>query len=88
MVVCHLGDDDPEVLSMRTGSDGVGATTVETGESASDATFGRVGHCCIGTQGFLFLMGLVGETAAVLRILGYCVLVSFHFRTFLLSAPG
>ena len=31
-------------------------------------------------------MDLVGEAVAVSRILGFCVLLSFHFRTFLLTA--
>ena len=33
MVVCRLGDDEPEVLCVRTGSNGVGASAIRMGES-------------------------------------------------------
>ena len=33
MVVCYLGAEDSKVLLMRTGIDGVGASSIGTGES-------------------------------------------------------
>ena len=44
MVVCHRENDDSEVLSMRTRSDGVGFSAVETGESIFDTALGTLAH--------------------------------------------
>ena len=44
MVVCHLGYDDPKVLSMRTGSDGVEASAIGIGESVSIIALSRLAH--------------------------------------------
>ena len=44
MVVCCLGSNDPEVLPMRTGSNDVGASAVETGESNFDSALTRSAH--------------------------------------------
>ena len=44
MVVCCLGSNDPEVLPMRTGSNDVGASAVETGESNFDSALKRSAH--------------------------------------------
>ena len=44
MAVCHLGNDDSEVLPMRTGSGSVGASAVGREESVSNAALGHLAH--------------------------------------------
>ena len=42
MVVFRLGVEDPEVLPVRTGSSGVGASAVRTGESLCGTALDRL----------------------------------------------
>ena len=43
-VVGYIESNDPKVLPMRTGSDGVGASAAGTGESVSDIALSRLAH--------------------------------------------
>ena len=44
MVVCHPEKDDCKVLPMRTGSDGVGRSAIEIGQSVANTTLGCLDH--------------------------------------------
>ena len=44
LAVCNLGHDASEVLSMRTGPDGVGVSAVGTGESIFDTALSCLAH--------------------------------------------
>ena len=72
MAVCHLGNDDSEVLPMRTGSDSVGASAVGREESVSNAALGHHKFiACIGAHRCLVLLSLAGEAVGTLEILGF-----------------
>ena len=77
MVVCRLGDDDSKVLPLRTGSDGVGPSAVGMGESMFDIALGHLVHKCIGTHRCFVLLSWVGDTAAMLSLLGFVNYILF-----------
>ena len=80
--------EDTEVLYVRTGSDGVGATAVRTGESVHDTALGRLGHMLHWHSQVPRSIGPVGEIVVMSRLPTIFALISFDFRTFLLSARG
>ena len=82
-MVCRLGTEDSNVLPMRVGTDGVGASPVGDGRVTSwHRSRLPSPEVALALIGALFSWSLVGEMAAVVEFPG-CIIYSFLSRIIL-----
>ena len=87
-VVRHLGAEDSKVLPVRTGTDGVGASAVGTGESLHGTALGRLVYGLHWHSQVPCLQSLVGEMAAVGKFPSCTMYILFFLGLFFFRVRG